>query len=179
MALTARANEAEVHAPFKIGFRVLNFDYQQGGQTKTLIVAVWYPTKAQPRLYNYGGPTAGVIALDAQPDPAGAPYPFLTFSHGYGGGGLSSPFLMEALGSRGWIVACPDHNNAHSTVRIKTGQKEDLDRAAFLRQDLSIGASGPHDREKYSYRLDELELVIKSMFHQKSSALSYTKAAWQ
>lgn len=162
-ALNACANDAKTHAPFKAGFQVLDFDYQEGRRAKTLTVAVWYPTKVQPRLYNYGGPMTGLLALNAEPDTAGGPYPLFVFSHGYGGSGLSSLFFTEALASRGWIVACPDHHDAHSAVRIKTGQREDLDRTAFLRQARSIAASGPHDREKYSYRLDELELVIKRM----------------
>lgn len=155
-------------SPLNVGFQVLDFSYPKGSQGETLTVAVWYPTQAKPKLHKYGGSTTGMVAMNAEPDHAAAPYPLLVFSHGYGGSGLSSLFLTEALASRGWIVACPDHHDSHSAVRIRTGQNEDLDRRAFFREALAIAASGPHDRERYLYRLEEMQLVIERMLSSES-----------
>lgn len=145
---------------FSVGFQVLDLSYRRGGQEQSLTVAIWYPTKAQPKVHKYGGPTNGTVALNAEPDPARGPYPLLVFSHGYGGSGLGSVFFTEALAARGWIVACPDHHDAHSAVRIRTGQQQDLDRGGLLRHVKEITASGPADRVKYLYRLEEMQLVL-------------------
>lgn len=157
------ASAGGVPSDFNVGFQVLDLSHEKGRQGDTLTVAVWYPTEAKPKVHNYGGPTSGKVALNARPDSDRGPYPLLVFSHGYGGSGLSSVFFTEALASRGWIVACPDHHDAHSAVRIRTGQTRDLDRAAFLREVMEIGASAPADRGKYLYRLDEMQLVLGRM----------------
>ncbi len=148
---------------FNVGYRVLDFKHQKDGQEQTLTVAVWYPTAAQPKSHNYGGPTSGNVAVDAAPHAQSGPYPLLVFSHGYGGGGLGAVFFTEALAARGWIVACPDHHDKHSAVRIRTGQEKDFDRLGLLRHAKEIAASGPGDRGKYLYRLDEMRLVLDGM----------------
>jgi len=154
----------EVPQPqFNVGYQVLDFKYRNEGQAQTLTVAVWYPTAAQPKPHNYGGPTSGNVAVGASPLAEGGVYPFLVFSHGYGGGGLSAVFCAEALAARGWIVACPDHHDGHSAVRIRTGQQKDFDRLGWLRQAEEIAASSPRDRGKYLYRLDEMKLVLDGM----------------
>jgi hypothetical protein len=109
-----------------VGYKVLDVKYTKDDKARTLAVAVWYPTAAQPKPHNYGGPTSGNIALDAAPLADGDVYPFLVFSHGYGGSGLGAVFFAEALAARGWIVACPDHHDKHSAVRIRTGQQKDF-----------------------------------------------------
>lgn len=146
-----------------VGYQVLDFKYPKDGQEQTLTVAVWYPTVAQPKVHNYGGPTDGIVAVDAVPLVKGGPYPLLVFSHGYGGSGLSAVFFTEALAARGWIVACPDHHDKDSAVRIRTGQQENFDRLAFWRHANEIASSGPADRGKYLYRLDEMRLVLDGM----------------
>jgi predicted dienelactone hydrolase len=145
---------------FNVGYQVLDLKYQKDGQELTLTVAVWYPTAAQPKSHHYGGPTFGNVAVDAAPSAKGGPYPFLVFSHGYGGSGLSAVFFTEALASRGWIAACPDHHDRDSAVRIRTGQKKYFNRREFLQHAREISAAGPGDRGKYLYRLDEMRLVI-------------------
>jgi predicted dienelactone hydrolase len=154
---------ATVRPLFSVGYQILDLKYQKDGREKTLTVAVWYPTPAQPESHNYGGPTKGNVAVGAAPHAAGGPYPLLVFSHGYGGSGLSSVFFTEALAARGWIVACPDHNDEYSAVRIRTGQQKDFDRLGFLRHAKKIAASGPGDRDKYQYRLDEMSVVLNNM----------------
>lgn len=154
------ASGAVPQPQFNVGYQVLDLTYQKDGREQTLTVAVWYPTMAQPKQHNYGGPAKGTVAVGAAPRAEGSPYPFLVFSHGYGGSGLGSVFFTEALAARGWIVACPDHHDKHSAVRIRTGQVEDFDRPGFLQQAKEIAASGPGDRDKYLYRLDEMSLVL-------------------
>ncbi len=149
---------------FNVGYTVLDLTYRTSkNTTKTLTVAVWYPTKATPARYNYGGPTNGMVALDAPPYPAARPYPLLVFSHGYGGSGLSSVFLTEELAARGWIVAAPDHNDKYSAVRIRTGRNKDLDRAGFLLDAEKITNSDAGHRDEYRYRIDELKSVLDQM----------------
>lgn len=148
---------------FNVGYQVLDLKYRKDGQEQTLTVAVWYPTAAQPKSHNYGGPTSGNVAVNATPRAEGGPYPFLVFSHGYGGSGLGAVFFAEALAARGWIVACPDHHDRHSAVRIRTGQQKDFDRLGLLQHAKEIAASGPGDRGKYLYRLDEMRLVLDGL----------------
>jgi len=163
MAAHSEADEAVLQPLFHVGYQVYDLTYQKGGQTQTLTVAVWYPTAARPKLHNYGGPTSGKVAVDAPPRAEGGPYPLLVFSHGYGGSGLASVFFTEALAARGWIVACPDHHDSFSAVRIRSGQKKHFNRIGFLRDVKEIAASGPDDRGKYLYRLDELRLALDGM----------------
>ncbi len=97
------------------------------------------------------------------PDAGNSPYPLLVFSHGYGGSGLSAVFFTEALAAHGWVVACPDHHDEYSAARIRTGPQKNFDRLGFLRGAREITNSGPGDRGKYLYRLDEMSLVLNSM----------------
>ncbi|GAB4283924.1 MAG: hypothetical protein Kow0029_30300 [Candidatus Rifleibacteriota bacterium] len=148
---------------FNVGYRVLDLKYQNKKHSQTVTVAVWYPTAAQPELHCYGGPTKGFVSIDAAPLADGNAYPLLVFSHGYGGSGIGSVFFTEALAARGWIVACPDHNDRHSAVRIRNGQLKNFDRIGLLRHAKEISVSSPEDREKYLYRLDEMQIVLDSM----------------
>jgi predicted dienelactone hydrolase len=162
-AVDSSASGAAPQPLFNVGYQVLDLKYRKDGQEQTLTVAVWYPTVLQPKPYNYGGPTKGNVAVGAAPRAEGGPYPFLVFSHGYGGSGLAAVFFTEALAARGWIVACPDHHDEYSAVRIRTGQEKDFDRLGFLQRVKEIAASGPGDRGKYLYRLDEMSLVLDNM----------------
>lgn len=157
----ALAFSQETHF-FNVGYRVLDLEYEEGAHNKTLTVAVWYPTTAHTAAYRYGGTTHGKIAIDAPIAKPGA-YPLLVFSHGYGGSGLGAVFLTEALAERGWIVACPDHHDTHSAVRIRSGQLQSFDRSGLLRHAKQISASQPADRAKYLYRVNELHRVLKGM----------------
>lgn len=157
------AGGAAPQPPLNVGYQALDLKSKKDGQEQTLTVAVWYPTTEQPKSYNYGGPTSGRVAVGAAPRAEDGPYPFLVFSHGYGGGGLGSVFFTEALAARGWIVACPDHHDRHSSVRIRTGQEKDFDRLGLLQHAKEIADSGPRDRGKYLYRLDEMRLVLDGM----------------
>ena len=157
------AGGAALKPRFNVGYQVLDLKYQKAGDEKTLTVAVWYPTVAPPKLHNYGGPTNGKVAVGGVARAEGGPFPLLVFSHGYGGGGLGAVFFTEALAARGWIVACPDHHDRHSAIRIRTGQEKHFDRLGLMRHAKEIAASGPGERGKYLYRLDEMSLTLDGM----------------
>lgn len=159
---TAPAETGPNSAPFHVGYRVLDLDGPRDGQEQPLTVAVWYPTTAEPKGHLYGGAVHGLVATDAAPREGGL-YPLLVFSHGYGGSGISSVFFTEALAARGWIVACPDHRDRYSAVRIRTGAQKDVDRRGLLKHGREIAASGPGDRDKYLYRLDELRRTLDGL----------------
>jgi len=162
--INSNAKKGAHQALYNVGYQVLDLKYPKDGQEQKLTVAVWYPTAAQVKPYNYGGPTNGNIAFDATPLLAkGTPYPLLVFSHGYGGSGLGSVFFTEHLAARGWIVVAPDHHDRHSAVRIRTGQKKEFNRLGFLRHAREIASSSPEDRVKYLYRLDEMKLTLDRM----------------
>ncbi|MBI4614292.1 MAG: hypothetical protein HY720_11830 [Planctomycetes bacterium] len=143
-------------AESNVGFAVLDLEHGEN----PIVVAVWYPTDADPKPHTYGGSTQGRVSVDAEPRAEGGPFPLLVFSHGYGGSGLGAVFLFEALAARGWIVAAPDHSDRHSAVRIRTGQQADFDRIGFLRHAREISESGPEDREAYLYRIEEMESTL-------------------
>ena len=152
---------------FYAGYTVLDLNLRDSQGNNTLAVAVWYPTNELPRSYTYGGPTKGKVATDAKPYSQQGPYPLLIFSHGYGGSGLGSVFLTEPLAARGWIVVAPDHHDRHSAVRIRSGQNEQFDRRGLLKHAREISNSGPVDRYKYLYRIDELKQVMDQILQSK------------
>ena len=166
--ISSEAREGVPQPLYPVGYQVLDLKYSKDWQEQELTVAVWYPTAAQPKSYNYGGPTSGIIAVDAAPLAKGGPYPLLVFSHGYGGGGLGSIFFTEHLAAKGWIVVAPDHHDRHSAVRIRTGQKKEFDRLGLLRHAKEIEFSSPRDRGKYLYRLDEMKLTLDRMLNHPS-----------
>jgi len=157
--VTAHSQSRLASSPFNVGYRIIDIPNQKDGPEKTLTVAVWYPTAETPKPYDYGGPTRGNVALNAELLNSGGPYPLLVFSHGYGGGGISSVFFTEALAAKGWIVASPDHGDNHSALRIRQGQVA-FDRQGFLREAKEITLSNPEKRDKYLYRVTEMQAVI-------------------
>ena len=148
---------------FHVGYQVLDFEVGGGGDAEPLTVAVWYPTTAEPAPHRYGGMVDGRVALDGEIRADQSPYPLLVFSHGYGGGGISSAFLTEPLAARGWIVAAPDHHDRHSAIRIRTGLQGDLALIDFARYVKALTRSGPEDRGEYLYRLDEMKATLDGM----------------
>lgn len=150
-------------APGRVGYRVIDVANPAAPEQAPLTVAVWYPTGATPAAHTYGGPTQGLVAIDAAPcGPAGS-QPLLVFSHGYGGSGVAQVYLAEALAARGWVVAAPDHHDRHVAVRIRTGAVADFDRSGFLQHAGEIAASTPADRPLYTYRCDELRRALDAV----------------
>ncbi len=148
---------------YNVGYTVLDLQYQSDGTSKTVTVAVWYPTAETPAKYCYGGPSFGNIAIDAEPLDNIGLFPLLAFSHGFGGCGLASSYFTEALAARGWIVACPDHHDSYSFARIRTGSTGETDRKGAIAAAREITESTPDDRAKYLFRPEELAAVIDGM----------------
>lgn len=149
---------------WNIGFRIYDFKCKDaGGREKSVTTAVWYPTDEEMKDYEYGGGFAkGRVAFNAELSKKGAPFPLIVYSHGYGGSGVSTVYLMEHLASMGYIVAAPDHNDKDRAVRIRGGAK--VEPLAFLRNALKLARSGKKfDRESYLYRLREIRTVIDGM----------------
>lgn len=166
MGVQAAQDAREVRdLQLSVGYRVI--DLPSTGGMASLTVAAWYPTSSRPAPYGYGGPTRGDVAYDGLPLTQHGPYPMLVFSHGYGGGGLSAVFFAQALAARGWIVACPDHHDRHSAVRIRSAQVADFSRLGLLRHAAEIAATEPKDRAPYAYRFDELQRTIDGMLTSK------------
>lgn len=156
-------SSAPAETKYNVGYMVIDFQYTQNGLQKKLTVAVWYPTSEIPKNFQYGGPTWGNVALNGKPLANAGTFPFLAFSHGFGGTGLGSQFFTEALASHGWIVVCPDHNDSHSIGRIKGGRVEKPDVKGTVDAAKEIGSSAPGDRGKYLFRPEELQTVIEIM----------------
>lgn len=150
---------------YNVGFTVLDLSLPK---SKTpLTVAVWYPTKALPEDFRYGGKIKANASRDTPSDSSAAPYPLLVFAHGYAGSGLGHVFLSEPLAARGWIVVAPDFHDGYSAVRIREGQLEEYDRAGLRREAAKITNSGPEDRAELEYRLDEMQVAIDGILDSK------------
>lgn len=73
-----------------------------------------YPT--EPRITTWGDhlffPRTGKALLDAAPNPEGAPYPLVIYSHGGGTYQWLNPEYCEHLASYGFFVLSTDHEDA-------------------------------------------------------------------
>ncbi|MCG2778366.1 MAG: hypothetical protein L6406_22050 [Desulfobacterales bacterium] len=151
LSCTAVDSDVRGAAPqplFNVGYQVLDLKYRKDGQEQTLTVAVWYPTPAQPKSHNCGGPTSGNFAVDAAPSAEGGPYPFLVFSHGYGGGGLSAVFLTEGLAAELHVCArnigkehhgySETHNVLHVVHNHKWRHLDSVDSVLRVRPGFSV-----------------------------------------
>jgi predicted dienelactone hydrolase len=115
--------------PFLVGIKdfPITFDYQDG-TTRESRVTVWYPAlnadgkleaftyPAEKRTMDFAGPLffprTGSALLDAAPDPEGAPYPLIVYSHGGWGYRWTQPEYCEHLASYGFVVLSTDHEDA-------------------------------------------------------------------
>jgi len=114
-----------------VGFRTVTIT--DDARHRALVTSIWYPTRSRlpaPSTADAarapgGGPTGDGItparyeiapevsypsrmAVAAAPPEAG-PFPLVVFSHGSAGSRLQFASLAEALASRGYVVAAPDH----------------------------------------------------------------------
>jgi predicted dienelactone hydrolase len=105
--------------------------------TRPLTTAVWYPSSARLAAPGVlGGPTPasyeiapGVglqsrVAVAQGPVAAGR-FPLVVISHGSAGSRVQFATLAEALASRGYVVAAPDHPG-DTMADVATGRKEPL-----------------------------------------------------
>ncbi len=149
--------------PPRVGYRVVDLRDGTGEGERTVATALWYPTDAEAVEVRYaGGPNRGRVAPDA-PIRAQAAHPLLVFSHGYGGYAVGSAFLAEALAARGWIVACPDHEDRDKLARLRGGRQR-VDRFAYLERASAMARAGrDFDRGSLRYRLDDLRIVLDDL----------------
>jgi predicted dienelactone hydrolase len=109
--------------PYAVGVRDFVVD---DDPARPLEATVWYPALAggEPRVeYPIFG--VGQALADAVPDTAGAPYPLIVFSHGFGGTRHQSTFFTEHLASHGFVVMAVDHPGT-SLAAIGTGRQGGL-----------------------------------------------------
>ena len=66
---------------------------------RTLVTDLLYPAD--------GDPASGAAVEGAAPDPTGAPYPLVVFSHGLGGSFEYYQALLEGWAAAGYVVAAP------------------------------------------------------------------------
>ena len=118
-----------LHGPYWVGIQNLpiTFEYQDG-TTRASLVTVWYPAlnpdgklepftyPTEPRITTWGDglyfPRTGQALADATPNPEGAPYPLVIYSHGGGTYRWLDPEYCEHLASYGFIVLSTDHEDA-------------------------------------------------------------------
>lgn len=93
-------------AVYQAGYRQGVLTYRARAGRRTRGVYFWYPTQELADAYHYGG-QVGVAAPDAAVAPG--TFPLLVFSHGFGGAGDQTIFLMEALARAGYVVAALNH----------------------------------------------------------------------
>jgi predicted dienelactone hydrolase len=88
--------------PFPVGFRSVTLTRTQGlGAPYDLDTSIWYPAVEGT------GSAEGAFLRNA--DVAKGRHPTIAFSHGLCGLPGQSPFYVEMLASRGYIVAAPPH----------------------------------------------------------------------
>ncbi|MEQ1504643.1 MAG: hypothetical protein ABMB14_20555 [Myxococcota bacterium] len=98
--------------PYAVGYREESVTWSDpllDAGTRTLRLAVWFPTDAEagpPVKYDGVFDAPGVLG---GVDPAAGPHPLAVFSHGHQGFAESSGFLAVHLASHGWWVVSPDH----------------------------------------------------------------------
>jgi predicted dienelactone hydrolase len=97
------ADDYTTPGPFPIGFTTVDLTKTSvtTGEPRLLATLVWYPAVGGT------GTVEGRYLRDA--DVAKGRFPVVVFSHGSCGFPGQSPFLMEALASRGFILAAPPH----------------------------------------------------------------------
>jgi predicted dienelactone hydrolase len=111
------------------------------GEKRLLNVHVWYPARNEdyanalrtvytsalygvPLIPGTWDPLAWTVVSDAAREDVeikkvGQPFPVVVFSHGSNGEAIQYGKTLEALASRGFVVAAPDHiGNAQDDVRV-------------------------------------------------------------
>lgn len=135
------------HGPCWVGAREFVVKTPEG---RTLAATLWYPALNPKGLKElntvtmdnapFGDPNqtfSGHALQDAAPDPAGAPYPLVVFSHGDPGTRADYVPCMEHWASHGFAVLAVDHGKASNTSRIT-----DLKSALDFAQQLASGTDG-------------------------------------
>jgi predicted dienelactone hydrolase len=93
------AEDLTAPGPYRVGRRIVDFEKssETTGAPRRLRTAIWYPAEG----------SAGGVTDDVPVRPGR--WPLVVFSHGSCGIPTQSPFLVETLASRGFVVAAPNH----------------------------------------------------------------------
>ncbi len=149
--------------PFSVGHDVTEFRRTEAnGDPPPLTVALWYPTRSAVSRHKYNDPyeTPGLVALAAAPAPG--PHPLIVYSHGYGGAGIASAYLMEYLASQGFVIAAPDHEDKNVICRTKPDQA--LRKSWYSFNVIKLARSGnSFDHQAYRHRCKDVSLVVDEM----------------
>jgi predicted dienelactone hydrolase len=113
--LALAATDYTAPGPLPVGFTVVHLTTTSvtTGAPRVLDTLVWYPAMAGT------GTPDGAFVRDA--DVAKGRFPLVVFSHGSCGIPAQSGFLMQALASRGFIVAAPPHPGNTTSVECFAG----------------------------------------------------------
>lgn len=145
---------------------------------RPLTVEVWYPARlaagqaaeGQYRVITRDGKSEvnlyGKAVRDAQPEPAGGPYPLLIISHGYPGNRYLLSPLAENLASKGYVVASIDHTDSTYSDQAAFGStllNRPLDQLFVLNEMARLGAGDPAGTLKGMVNADNTGLIGYSM----------------
>jgi predicted dienelactone hydrolase len=145
---------------------------------RPLTVEVWYPARlpagqaaqGQYRAITRDGKSEvslhGKAVRDAQPEPAGGPYPLLIISHGYPGNRYLLSHLGENLASKGYVVVSIDHTDSTYSDQAAFGStllNRPLDQLFVLNEMARLGASDPAGTLKGMVNADNTGLIGYSM----------------
>lgn len=150
--------------PYNAGFDTTEITYEAapGARSRTLRVAIWYPTRA------FKGRTAaryaGLIVrpegkLEAPIEPRGR-FPVLLFSHGNAALAEQSFFLTEYFAQHGWVVISPDHTlNTFKDTQGAVNYASAMDRPQDISAVLDWAQSVPQDHFLYDRLTDDVALA--------------------
>lgn len=127
-----------------VGFQVVR---ATGADGKSFPIAVWYPTKGQPRPTTLLGPLLMDVAADGP--ILGHDLPLVVISHGNGGGPGSHADLALALADAGYVVAAPMHTGDNYSDQSALGSESWLsDRHQQLRTTIDYMLGTWRDRDQ-------------------------------
>ena len=142
---------------YNAGFSLYHLPFTDSRKdTRILSVAVWYPSEDAPEMVtSIPGLPAGLVCSDGRPSAKG-PYPFIIFSHGFGGCGIQSTFFTSALAQAGYVVAAPDHRDA---ALCSSDQDYSLTKTSLFGL-VQFLRPGTFDDTTYKDRRDDIHAVI-------------------
>lgn len=169
---------AELLRGASVGYRIRELRHE-GARSYSYKVALWYPTGASEKDYEYilGAAKLKTRLAVNSPVEKGA-HPLVVYCHGAAGCGNASFFLAEALARKGYIVAAPDFHDREFSSRIDTPVPRSKERSKriwdfiyFLR-DTGLSSRSRWGRTAYSYRPIQTGETIDFLLAENLSASS-------
>jgi predicted dienelactone hydrolase len=160
---------AGLEGGYDVGFTVLTAAAPDAlGRQRVIDIAVWYPSRDEPRdtTYDYSqNQVATRLAREGK--PIKGRFPLVLYSHGATGCGLSMAFLAERLASQGYIVAGPDYTDEFYAARIRgrgrLGRLEQVRMVRWLnalrKTQLNTGGKA-YRHEKLAYRPAQASVAL-------------------